>query len=65
MFLNLGGRRLKREIVKLNQREVTMYRPPTFWESLIRGLGDGGKSNSDLKALACFAGLWLLIMVVF
>ena len=56
---------MKREIVKLNQREVTMYRPPTFWESLIRGLGDGGKSNSDLKALACFAGLWLLIMVVF
>ena len=56
---------MKKVIVKLNQSEDTMYEPPTFWESLIRGLGDGGKSNSDLKALACFAGLWLLIMIVF
>ena len=65
MFLNLGGRRLKKVIVKLNQSEDIMYEPPTFWESLIRGLSDGGKGNSDLKALACFAGLWLLIMIVF
>lgn len=42
-----------------------MYEPPTFWESLIRGLSDGAEDSADLKALACFAGLWILIMIVF
>ena len=52
-------------IVKINRNEDAMYKPPTFWDSLIRGLGDGSKDNADLKALAAVAGLWLLIMIVF